>query len=411
MIKFAAPPRRKQKNRLDYIDGIRGIASVLVVLCHLACVFYPSFYRLNDSPSTFERIYLLSPLNVITNGNSAVQCFFTLSGFLIARKFYLRKESAITSPLKLYVKLLKVIFPAVTLAFLLMFSGAMFHLDAARINDTLSFLNDYNNFKPTVKSLINDAFFRTYIEYSVYVGPLWTIRTEFIGSLMISAVSYYASSKRNLSKLIYIVFGIAYLFYNPIFCGFIAGAFAFDCVYNSKDNTDKTNEVFLFPFRNKIIRFSTFIVGVYLFSTGFTLDGLYKPLGFLPDVLSGNLGVIRATGCAICLLCVEFSHTAKTALSIKPIRWIGSISAYTYAFHWPIILSAGCGIYILLNKYYSYGVLFIFILLVVFVITFSLAWGYTKFNPFIDRTINLVFDRIKLLYSNCKTRMLTNKNS
>lgn len=28
-----------QLDRLDYIDGIRGIASLLVVFCHLSCVF------------------------------------------------------------------------------------------------------------------------------------------------------------------------------------------------------------------------------------------------------------------------------------------------------------------------------------------------------------------------------------
>lgn len=393
--------------RLDYIDGIRGIASILVVFCHLACVFYPFLYYLQDNASNFERIYLLSPLNVLTNGNSAVQCFFTLSGFLIARKFYLKKESAITSPLKLYTKLLRVVFPAVTLAFILMIFGAMVHLNAAQINNSLSFVNDYNNFKPTLKSLINDAFFRTYIEGSVYVGPLWTIRLEFIGSLIISAISYYASSNRNLSKVIYLGFGVTFLFYIPMFCSFILGAFAFDCVYNSKDSAYKINKIFSSPFKNKLIRLSIFIIGIYLFTTGFYLNGFYKPLSFLPDVLSGNLGVIRATGFAICLICIELTPTAKTCLSIKPLRWLGSISAYTYAFHWPIILSAGCGVYIILNKHYSYNTVFIFIILAVFALTFSLAWGYTKFNPLIDRLTNMVSGKIKSSYKNCKTKTLT----
>ena len=118
--------------RIEYIDGIRGLASLFVVFCHLAAVFLPHFYSYKQDASTLSHIFINSPFNILTNGSVAVQCFFVLSGFLIARKMYGAKSSNVRSlsPVRQYVKLVKIVFPAILFAAILMWCGLMFHLKA-----------------------------------------------------------------------------------------------------------------------------------------------------------------------------------------------------------------------------------------------------------------------------------------
>ena len=191
--------------RIGYLDSIRGLASVLVIWCHLACVFIPGLYFFEKANTTFEKIWLLTPLNVLTNGDAAVQCFFVLSGYLITRKIYLSTKAKRT-PLSEYRKLLRVVIPGILFAVLLMVTGLMFHLQAADKNPLLDFVKDYNNFTPTLKSVIYDIFGRSFIYKSIYNGPFWTIKYEFFGAMIVTLCALYCADKKS-SKYIYIFLG------------------------------------------------------------------------------------------------------------------------------------------------------------------------------------------------------------
>lgn len=167
--------------RLDYIDGLKGMAAVFVVFCHLACVFSPGLYFIDQATTKFERVWLQTPLNILTNGNFSVQFFFVVSGFLITKKAYEGRAVSNHLPISNYLKYLKIVLPGILLAALLMFLNAMKHLQAFSIDPTLAFVKDYNNFVPTLTKLICDIFVFVYIKNSVFDGPFWTIKIEFWG--------------------------------------------------------------------------------------------------------------------------------------------------------------------------------------------------------------------------------------
>ena len=192
-------------SRLSYIDGIRGIAAVLVFFHHFACVFLPGLVFYDMANPLFETMWLNSPLNVLTNGNSSVQCFFVLSGFLIARNIYLKGEAALKSPVKTYGKFLRLVAPSVIFSAVLMCLGLMQHLDALKINEGLAYVNDFNNFSPSVLSIVKEIFFGVFISGSRYNSPLWTIRYEFFGSLLVMAISCYLSNLKKTRKTAYII--------------------------------------------------------------------------------------------------------------------------------------------------------------------------------------------------------------
>ena len=80
--------------RIEYLDGLRGLAALSVVFCHLCFGLYPGFY--SGAPASLtQALVKLTPLNLLTNGNTPVQCFFVLSGYLIARRACENRETAL----------------------------------------------------------------------------------------------------------------------------------------------------------------------------------------------------------------------------------------------------------------------------------------------------------------------------
>ncbi len=361
--------------RLEYLDGVRGIASIFIVLCHFACVFVPQLYYIDHANTVFSRIWLTTPLNVVTNGKFCVQWFFALSGFLLTRKVYTRRERALVSPLRTYGKLLEVVAPAVMFSASLMAWGGMHHLEMMEISPRLNFTANYNNFPVKAVDVLVNIFIKPFISGCDYVGPFWTIRYELLGSIMIVAFAWCAYGNLKYSKLIYLVMAV-YLssVFSMNLVSFMLGGLAYDCIYQLE--TDRT---FFGKFINKCINSRlacvlVLMIGLYFATINLYATGIWSPLA----KLGAGKEFVRMVGIAICLVCICRMEWLQKCLSIRPLRWLGSISAYTYAFHWPIILSVGCGVYVCLYEKVCYEVLLGLIIAMVLGATIVLAYAYMK---------------------------------
>lgn len=71
------------KDKLLYIEGIRGVACFMVVLSHLALVFYPGLHEKDLITNGIQQYIFDSPLPFFYSGTAAVYIFFVLSGYVL----------------------------------------------------------------------------------------------------------------------------------------------------------------------------------------------------------------------------------------------------------------------------------------------------------------------------------------
>ncbi|WP_019915138.1 acyltransferase family protein [Paenibacillus sp. HW567] len=77
-------------SKLLYLNGLRGVAALVVVFSHYTLSFFPALHTGNTSDvyNSFELFVSGSPLNVFYNGSFAVFIFFILSGFVLSYKYW-----------------------------------------------------------------------------------------------------------------------------------------------------------------------------------------------------------------------------------------------------------------------------------------------------------------------------------
>ena len=170
------------------------MAALTVFLAHFCLSFFPrGFDRLypglQTSPATdatIEKILRLPFLSILWNGNFAVCIFFVLSGYVLSRPYYFgnRLEVLRDRYLKRYLRLSAPIAASVFVGYILTKYGLLLNHAAAAVSHS-DWLNSYFAFIPAFPDAVRDAVYRVILlGEDRYNPPLWTMKVEFIGSLI-----------------------------------------------------------------------------------------------------------------------------------------------------------------------------------------------------------------------------------
>lgn len=374
----------EKQERMGYIDGMKGIASMLVVFTHLVTAFLPGLLRAIPTNGPMEKLWLDSPLNCLTNGAFPVQFFLVISGFLTARKQYRRAESPLYQPVRAYGRLLRIVMPAVFFAYVLMKLGWMRHMDVLAVNEALINLRDYNQFTPTLSGMLFDGMVLTFLKESLYVSPLWTIHLEFIGVFMITLIASYSAKREPRPRVYYLLMGLFLVRTNEYgLYAFLFGALAFDCIDRLETDHSRLGQASRFLLTRKTPRALTTVAALYLACINTNCTGLWDV--FYP--LINYSGLLRGVGVTVLVMLVATSPRCQRFFGAKPLVGLGRLSAYTYAFHWPIILSLGCWLYLALYTRLAYLPMIAVISVVCIGATLAMAFGYLKLSEAVSRRV------------------------
>lgn len=92
-----------QKKRFNELEGLRGVAAVVVALYHFLLAFYAIAFFGPAAGSVqnmrFEDNLYGNPIMVFLSGTFAVGIFFVLSGFVLSIAFFQTKKSEVVKKL------------------------------------------------------------------------------------------------------------------------------------------------------------------------------------------------------------------------------------------------------------------------------------------------------------------------
>ena len=327
--------------RIQFLDGLRGIGALIVCLSHIFYVFL-----LKDFPDLAIPKYIIP----IFDGSYAVIIFFVVSGFSLSIHYFHKKDDAVLSQMAMrrYFRLAIPIFFSTLICYALLALDLMYNQEAAEISGAREWLiQPYYKFDYNFLGALRFAFYDVFFNYAgntTYNQVLWTMPIEFFGSFFVFIILAIAG-KRKIRYYVYVVVFSYFLWFNNPLAAFTSGIVLAEFHASSA----KFIHVRLWSHVKDLLLILLFVLSV-----------LYVQYGGN----DGNIYMLRTISASVVVYCVSQSPSLRCVFESKVALFLGTISFPLYLLHMPIICSISSWLYKTL-----YGFDFTFITVIVGSIT------------------------------------------
>ena len=343
---------RSQKQ--NYIESIRGLAAIMVVLCHFSLVFFPSAIHGSQyqAHEKWERLFYTTPLNIFIAGNFAVCLFFVLSGYVLSIPYFGENardnDHLLAAIIKRPFRLGGMVLFSEVLAVLLLLSGGF----ANRTASIQTFaVPNFSRYWPhemvNPKKILMDLTTRMFQAGQEYNAPLWTISIELYGSLL--TFGFLLLFRNSRLRVIGYFLAAVNLYYG-LYIGFIIGIALADLAKNFPE--------LLGRFRHGYIAWPLLLLGLFLGSypnivEPSDLEGtIYAHFFHRFLFLGGGPGMV---GAALVFVAIFLSPMMQVFLSNSICTFLGRISYSVYAIHFLLLGSLSCWLFLFLHNSFSYN--------------------------------------------------------
>lgn len=339
---------KSNEPRIAYLDTLRGLASIQVLLSHSMLAFFIGIAFASPSSGRLIGYLAASPLSFLSDGASAVCIFFVLSGYVLTPVF---AQSRATHGAIIGSRFLRLAIPAIAGC---CFSAILFQLfggynqtagpvakswwlaEGWRPSADLWFLKD---------ALINgillgfqDSSIIQWFGFPAgslasmadsYVTPLWTLSIEFYGSILVLLLARARSW--TLLVLATVILGRTYLL--CFIVGHVAARF------------DIGGKRLLVPWLGAAAAAAigmAVCVTSHFWSPEAVVKFCARQVQFLPPCpLAKPDYLMRVYGASLFTVGIMQCEPIRKLLSHERLRALGRLSFPIYLTHWPIIFGVG----------------------------------------------------------------------
>jgi len=366
-----------KEKRIAYLDGIRGIASLIVVFYHYLISFYPALFasdpQFSHTNSNIESSIAVTPINILYNSGFAVCLFFLLSGFVLSHKYFINRnlEYLSSSAVKRYFRLEIPILVSVIISFIILsLNGYSYVQEIAGYTKCSFWLARLWTIHPDFLDALNEAFVSSMFYGGTlhYNDVLWTMNIEFVGSLLVFIVLALVS---NLRRRYLIYLALMLMFWKGLMPVFIVGLALCD-YYTYKERAPlKTPLIILFSL---IILYMGSYQRIDHFTIWQPLDRLQKINQAFPYLIASVLLIMIAVS----------SKKLQVFLSLKWMAFLGKISFSLYLLHLLVLGSISCYLFKLFYIQMGLNYFSSFLLMFILSLTFTMYASYLMYK-YVDR--------------------------
>lgn len=383
MTRRNAKPRRLHST--SYLDGLRGLAALLVVINHIVSQYFSYLSTGFGAPGDNYRLLQLPILRIVYTGRFMVLIFFGISGYVLSHKALgLMRQHQPATLLKslsssVFRRWMRLMLPAIASSFISLLivmsgMGTVLHPGWDQNPPLPPNPEDWKvggnlpEPKNTTSEQLSDWFVQTHkvanpfewsLMWPIYNVPLWTITVEFVGSMMVFITLVSISFTRRQVRFIILIFLSVYAFTVTMhmWSMFFVGMVLAERDHRLKDDLPKqpspSSEDIEKPagpapqrrhLRQSVWPICMVLVALYLGSFpefSAHLSPGYKTLSklILPTYETTNTIYWPTIGAAILLYALESAKFLQSIFITPFIQYLGDISLSMYMLHVLIELS------------------------------------------------------------------------
>ncbi len=384
-----------KKERVAWIDILKGLACIGVFLHHYLLCFYPATFVGEEGArhlsGRMELWLSESAAGVFVCGDFWVTVFCLLSGFVAAKKIFegVSEDKLSDMLIARYLRLVLPIFVVSAVSFAFLHLNLYKHFAAGAFTGSPWLMEQFLD-KTEIEGLFYTALAETLLKghATQYSHAFWMLHELFFG-YFVAVIAALASKGKN--KRIFVVYGVAALLLiclNSHYAAFLSGV-----VLAKIDGDEEMKAKF---YKVKAVSVIAIILGLFFggYPTQVVPTNYYRFLSHLYFRLTVSR-FWHMIGAFIFIYGVM--ALAGGIRENKVSRFMGRTSFAVYLWHIPIIYSAGCALFAHnMNQSADYAGASLETLSVSFVITVVVAWAFAWFiEPLFGKLIAKVLGWLK----------------
>ena len=336
--------------RLPQLEGLRGLAATTVVVWHFLWAFAP--WELGTVAGWPSQGLAGSVATALMDGPAAVALFFVLSGFVIPLRLFRSGQSraVVEAAAKRWPRLAGLTLLAVLFAWVLFHFGLFHYREAGDLTGS-DWLASYGGSQPdrtptpSLAGAVHEGLVGAFLNTTDAYDPvLWTMRHELFGSFLSMALALVIR-RLPIPACGAVLMSAAALAtaVDPWLLSFVAGTGLAFVVWTRR------------------ARLSAFATSVSI-SIGLFLFGYLEPAGaysFIPLIQDAagyryDRIVLHTMSGLLIILGLVSNERIGRAFTAKPLLLMGRLSFPVYVFHFPLLCSLGCGLFVMFRQSMSY---------------------------------------------------------